>query len=79
MFSSTSFAEESVERIVTASNGFVAGHLTVGLDSMLQTIEFPTRITDLATGLSNVDRDTLTHDDRFVLLIYEKGFKVQQI
>jgi len=32
---------------------------------MLETIEFPASITDLDTGLTNVDRNTLTHDEYF--------------
>jgi len=55
VFTSSSFAEESVEGIVSASDGFVAGHLTIRLDSMLQTVQLPARVSDLDTGLANVD------------------------
>lgn len=55
MFSSASFTEECVERIVTASNGLVAGHLTIGLNSMLQTVQFPTGITNLHSGLADMN------------------------
>lgn len=60
MFSCASFTEESVERIVTASNGLVAGHLAIGLNSMLQTVQFPTGITNLHSGLANMNWNTLT-------------------
>jgi len=63
MFASASLAEEGVEGIVSTSNGFVRWHLSIGLDAMFQAVQLPTGITDLATGLSNVDRDTLTHDE----------------
>jgi len=35
--------------------------LTIGLDAMLKTIQLPTGVSDLDSGLSHVDRDTLTH------------------
>ncbi len=60
MLSSTSFAEEGVEGIITTSNGFVRRHLAIWLDAMLQTVELPAGIADLHTSLSNVNRDTLT-------------------
>jgi len=63
MFASTGLTEESVEGIVSTSNGLVTGHLSIGLDTMFQAVQLPTGITDLATSLSNVDRDTLTHDE----------------
>jgi hypothetical protein len=55
MFTSTSFTEESVERVITAPNSFITGHLTIRLDTMFQTVQLPTGVTDLYTGLSNVD------------------------
>ena len=51
-------AEEGVERIVPSSNGLVTGHLTVGLDSMFQTVQFPAGIAHLDSGLADVDTDT---------------------
>ena len=63
MFAGTSLAEERVEGIVTTTDGLVAGHLTVRLDAMLETVELPTAITDLDAGLADVHRDTLSHDD----------------
>ncbi|MFS6538490.1 hypothetical protein V6D52_14485, partial (plasmid) [Idiomarina loihiensis] len=33
-----SLAEEGVERIITAADGLVSRHLTVGLDAMFQAI-----------------------------------------
>ena len=57
----TSLAEERVEGIVATPDGLVAGHLTVRLDAMLQTVELPATITDLDAGLADVHGDTLTH------------------
>ena len=53
----TSLGEEGVEGVIAATDGFVGGHLTIRLDSMLQTEQLPARITDLDTGLSNVDAE----------------------
>jgi len=36
MFTSTSFTEESVESIITTTNGFVTWHLTIRLDTMFE-------------------------------------------
>ena len=52
---SAGFTEESVERVVSTADSFVAGHLTIGLDSMLQTVQFPTTVPNLNTGLANMD------------------------
>ena len=61
VLTSTSLGEEGVEGVVTATDGLVRGHLTVRLDAVFEAVEFPTGITDLDTGLTNVDRDTFTH------------------
>ena len=60
VLSSAGFTEESVEGIVSTADGLVTGHLTVGLDSMLQTVQFPTTVSNLNSGLANVDWNHLT-------------------
>jgi hypothetical protein len=55
VFTSTSFREKGVESIITTSNGFVGWHLTVWLDTVLKAEEFPAGVTNLDTGLTNVD------------------------
>lgn len=60
VFAGSGLAEEGVERVVAATDGFVSGHLTVRLDAMLETVQFPAGITDLDSGLANVYRDALT-------------------
>merc|ERR1711881_809319 len=57
----TSLGEKGVERVVSASDGLVAGHLSIWLDAVLEAVELPTGVTDLDTGLSDVDGDTLSH------------------
>ena len=59
VLSSSSLGEEGVEGVITTSDRLVTGHLSIRLDSMLQTVQFPTGITDLDSSLSDVDRDAL--------------------
>jgi len=51
----TSLGEEGVEGIVTATDSLIGGHLAIGLNSVLEAEELPAGVTDLDTGLSNVD------------------------
>jgi len=55
MLASTSFAEEGVETVVSTSDSLVGWHLTIRLNAMFQAVQLPASITDLYTGLSNVD------------------------
>lgn len=61
VLASTSLGKESVESIVATADGLVGGHLAVGLDAVLQAVELPAGITNLNTGLADVDRNYLTH------------------
>jgi len=69
MLPSTRFTKESVERVVSPTNGFVGGHLTVWLNAMLQTVEFPASVTNLHSSLPNVNRDALTLEKWWQYLI----------
>jgi hypothetical protein len=60
MLASSSFREESVETVISMSNGFITGHLTIWLDAMLKAVKFPTGVAHLDTGLADMDADTLT-------------------
>ena len=53
-------AEEGVEGVVSSADGLVGGHLAVGLDAVLQAVQLPACIADLAAGLADVDGDALT-------------------
>merc|ERR1719273_1367990 len=55
LLASTSLGEEGVESIVSATDGLVRWHLTVWLDTVLEAEELPACVTDLDTGLTNVD------------------------
>ena len=60
VLASSGLAEEGVEGIITTSDGLVRGHLTIRLDSMLQTVQLPTGVSDLDSGLADMDGDTFT-------------------
>jgi len=61
VFAGTSFREKGVEGVIATTNGFIGRHLSVWLDTVLEAVKLPTGITDLDTGLSDVNRDTLSH------------------
>jgi len=48
-------AEEGVEGVVTGGGSLGGGHVTIGADSVLQAVEFPAVVTDLDTGLTEMD------------------------
>ncbi len=68
VLSGTGLAEEGVEGIITATDGFVGGHLSVRLDSVLEAEEFPAGIADLNTSLTNVNGDNFSHEETFELI-----------
>ena len=51
----TSLGEEGVESIVTTTDRLIGWHLTIWLNTVLKAEELPACVTDLDTGLSNVD------------------------
>merc|ERR1719201_1541195 len=53
--------EEGVEGVVTATDGLVGRHLAIRLDTVLEAVQLPATVTDLATALAAMDRDTFTH------------------
>jgi hypothetical protein len=59
----TSLGEEGVESIVATADGLVGGHLTVRLDTVLEAEELPAGVTNLDTGLTDVDRNDFSHCD----------------
>ncbi len=67
MLAGAGLREEGVEGVVAAADGLVGGHLAVGLDAVLQAVELPAGIADLATGLADVNGDALTLKRRTVI------------
>ena len=69
VLASSSLAEEGVESVITHPYSFIRRHLTIRLDTVLQTVQFPAGITDLTPGLSKMNRDTLTLKNYSLLLL----------
>ena len=63
VLASTSLGEEGVESIVATTDGLVGRHLTVWLDTVLEAEELPAGVTDLDTGLTDVDGNDFSHCD----------------
>ena len=61
MLTSTSLGEEGVEGIVTTTDRFIGWHLTIWLDSVLEAEELPAGVTNLDTGLTDVDGNDFSH------------------
>jgi len=59
MFPCAGFAEKRVEGIISSADGFVARHLAIRLNAMLQAVQLPTSISNLNSRLTNVDGNTL--------------------
>ena len=49
-----------IPSLLTCAHSLVAGHGPIGLDAVLEAVELPAGVTDLATSLADVDGDTLT-------------------
>mmetsp|Transcript_3228 Transcript_3228/g.9066 ORF Transcript_3228/g.9066 Transcript_3228/m.9066 type:complete len:395 (-) Transcript_3228:120-1304(-) len=58
------FAKKGVVRIIFHTRRGIRWHVAVGVNTMFQAVEFPTLVSDLNTGLSEMNRDTFTHDDQ---------------
>jgi hypothetical protein len=56
-----SLREKGIESIVTSADGLVRGHLAIRLNAVLQAEKLPASVPDLSPGLSDVDKDSLTH------------------
>ena len=52
--------EEGVEGVIASPDGLVAGHLAIGLDAVLEAVELPAGVTDLGSGLADVNGDTFS-------------------
>mmetsp|Transcript_15020 Transcript_15020/g.35469 ORF Transcript_15020/g.35469 Transcript_15020/m.35469 type:complete len:206 (+) Transcript_15020:856-1473(+) len=61
VFASTGLAEEGIECVVATADRLVRGHLSIGLDAVLEAEELPASIADLHAALTDVDADGLTH------------------
>ena len=55
-------------KAVYLTNGFIAWHLPIRLNSMLKAIQLPTGIANLASCLANVDWDTFTLKSEYCIV-----------
>ena len=55
VFSCSSLTEKRVKGIVSSADSLVARHLAIRLNSMLQAVQLPTSVSNLNSGLANVD------------------------
>jgi hypothetical protein len=72
VFAGSSLTEESVERVITTSNSLVTGHLTIGLNTVLQAVQLPAGVAHLDSGLADMYTDTFSHFDEFGWFSREK-------
>ena len=79
VLTSTSLGEEGVESVVTTTDGLIGWHLTVWLNSVLEAEELPACVTDLDTGLTDVDGNDFSHYEVEevvkIKINYKKGFE----
>jgi hypothetical protein len=61
VLASACLTEESVEGIVSTTDGLVRRHLSIWLYAMFEAKELPARIANLHAGLANVDAKSFTH------------------
>ena len=61
MLTSSSLAEEGVERVFGDTDALVRRHLAILMNAMLQTEELPAGIAHLNAGLAAVDINHLSH------------------
>ena len=64
VFAGGRLREKGVERVVFHGGPLVALDRSVGADAVLEAIQLPARVTNLATGLSKMNRDSFTHEIR---------------
>ncbi|CAG0921309.1 unnamed protein product, partial [Notodromas monacha] len=57
VFASPCFTEEGVEAVITSSKSLVGRHLSIRLDAMLEAVKFPAGITNLDSGLADMNRN----------------------
>ena len=59
-----SLAEKGVEGIVGNAKRSIARHVAIGVDSVLEAVKLPAVVTNLDTGLAEVDRDAFWQKNR---------------
>ena len=55
MLARPGLGKEGVVGVVLAASRLIRGHGAIGTDTVLEAVELPAGVTDLATGLADVD------------------------
>jgi len=61
MLACSGLTKKGVESVIASANGLVRRHLTIWLDSVLQTKQLPAGVANLNSRLAYVDADSFTH------------------
>jgi hypothetical protein len=61
MLACASLGEKSIEGVVAAPNRFVAWHLSIRLNTVLQAKQLPASVTNLDASLAKVKAKSFTH------------------
>ena len=61
VFAGIGFAKERVERVIGLADGLIGGHLTIGVDAVLEAVQLPTGIAHLTAGLADMDAYDFPH------------------
>ena len=59
--------------LISSCTYLIRGHLSIWLDSVLQTVQLPASIADLHASLADVDGDDLTLEERESKRVGERG------
>jgi hypothetical protein len=74
VFALAGLGEERAEAMVVLGGFALLGEVAIGLNAMLEAVELPAGVCNLATSLANVQTDNLSHiDDETAVLILELG------
>lgn len=65
VLSGAGLSEESTESVITRTFFLCGSQVTIRLDTVLQTVKLPAGVGDLATSLTDVDRNNFTHDELY--------------
>jgi hypothetical protein len=61
VLASAGFGKERIKGIIPTADGFIRGHLAIGLNAVLQAEQLPACVADLHAGLTDVNAQSLTH------------------
>ena len=69
----TSLGEEGVESIIATTDSLIGRHLTIRLNTVLEAEELPAGVTNLDTGLSDVNGNDFSHFEGEIWFVFKKN------